>query len=679
VGGVFGVTSWPLGRDGAGSRKDASSQRAELDVRRLRKAVTASFLLLGAQLIALLTLSWVIYHRWSNTWDYAIRYQGWWGIAHGVLDPFSSVAGRFFLKDHFELINWPLAPLARLWPHGLWPLWIQDLMITAAEVAAVLIVRDALARGEWSRRIPASVAILLVSGLLIANPFIYETAAFDFHYQVVGAACFALLACREMMGGSRWRLVVFSVLCLACGDIAGTYLAAVGLGGVLSGRAYRAGGLALLGAGLGWFILASGLGANQGSSFLTHYGYLAGAAPGTAVGVVAVVKGALSDPGRGFVHLWSQRVDLFAYITSAGFFGLFTPWAVLPIFILVENGLGSGTGIAGTAYENFGAVIFLVPLSVLALGHLDRRLAGASALSRRRARAQRVVVPALLVVVGLYALGWAVVWTPRVPGQWVAVSSASAATLDQVEAMIPTGAEVVASQGVVGRFADRRWLYRISHQATFPLHTPDTYFVIAPNEGIELATIQQDEELAARLRGALGGRLLLHAHGIFLLELHRSASVRAVRVPAHPKTLPAWIGRTRTGAVVARGPAARWHVSQARSTRGLLLFGLDWQEAAGTYELTTTLANRSPVEIEVRDATAGQMLAQEEVAPGLVVRPVTTTFTLAGRGQRTFSGFGPFSYRPTAPHRGDLLEVRVISPGTGMVDLYSARLDRLGP
>jgi hypothetical protein len=249
---------------------------------RTRAALRVAWILIGAQLAEMLTFSWVIYHRWSNTWDYAIRYQGWWGITHGNLNPYASVANRYFLQDHFELINWPLAPLSLLWPHGLWPLWIQDLMVTAGEVGAVLIVVDMLRRGEWSKRIEPWVAITVVAVMLVANPWIYDGIAFDFHYQSVGAACFALLACREMiLGRSRWRLILFSALCLACGDIAATYLAAVGLGGVLAGRGQRLRGFGLVVAGVVWFGIVSAAGGNQGSSLAQHYGYLAGASVGS--------------------------------------------------------------------------------------------------------------------------------------------------------------------------------------------------------------------------------------------------------------------------------------------------------------------------------------------------------------------------------------------------------------
>jgi hypothetical protein len=680
-----------LGGAGLRTRRRVAKERSgeERDERRLRRAVAAAAVLLCGQLVAMLSISWVIFHRWSNTWDYAIRYQGWWGIAHGNLDPFSSVVGRSFIQDHFEVINWPLAPLSLLWPHGLWPLWIQDLMVIGAEVGAVFIVLDALRRGQWSQRIPGWVAVAFVSVLLVANPWIYESIAFDFHYQTVGAACFALLACREMMSGSNRRLVLWSILCLACGDLAGTYLAAVGLGGILAGGPQRRRGTKLLVAGILWVIFVTLLGANQGSQFVRHYGYLAGAAPGATVGVAAILKGVLTDPGRGLGHLWSQRVDLWAYASSAGLIGFLTPWAVLPILVLLENGLGSGTGITGTAYENFGAVLFLIPLSVLALGRIDRRL---MALGRRVDPAAQEgldrpnavghprlasIGPAFLVLLLCYAVAWGAIWIPHVPPRWVTVSPSTAATLDRVERLVPPDAEVVASQGVIGRFADRRWLYRFSRGGSFPLQTPDTYFVIVPTQGIELATIQEAEGLIGKLAGSLHGRLLVQQAGVWLFELHRTSGVTTVVMPERVTTLPAWIGRTVTGTKVLVGPVDSWHVAQQQEGPGYLLRAIKWQEQPGTYAMTTTIDNRSPVDIEVWDASTDMLLSRRHVGPsdGDVTVRTEVTVTQEQHGQ-PYSGVGPLRFQPTRPPPGDRIEIRIVTPGTAPVSVYDVELTR---
>ncbi len=331
---------------------------------------------MGLQLIAMIVWSTIFYRRWGTTWDFALRYQGWWGIAHGNLDPYLSAAHRYFWQDHFEWINWPLAPLSLLWPGPLWMILIQDVMVWGGELGALYLVVDAVRRPRWSGRLPGWTAVMLVTVLLVVNPWIYESVSFDVHYQSVGAACFAILACREMIRGRLPLLALWVVLCLACGDIAGTYLAAVGFGGILAGRDSRRRGAALLGAGLGWFVLASAVGGNQGSGFVGHYGYLLPGhhAADASAGVGALLVGFVTHPVALLRNLWISRTALWAYASSAGGLGLFTPWSVLPLLVLFESGTGQGASLRSVPYENFGVMLFVAPLSVLALAWVCDRL-----------------------------------------------------------------------------------------------------------------------------------------------------------------------------------------------------------------------------------------------------------------------------------------------------------------
>lgn len=651
-----------------------------------RRALLVAVALLAVQLIAMLVLSWVVYHRWSNTWDYAIRYQGWWGIAHGNLDPYSSVVGRYFLQDHFELINWPLAPLSRIWPHGLWPLWIQDGMVTAAEMGAVFMVHDTLRFGTWSRRIPGWAAIGAVTVMLVANPWIYDSVAFDFHYQAVGAACFALLVCREMMLGRNRRLALFAALCLACGDIASTYLSAVGIGGILAGRGQRRRGLALVATGVAWFGVVSLAGGSAGSGLSGHYAYLAG--PGVRrASPLRILKGALTHPSRVFGHLWSQRLDLWAYTTSAGFIGLFTPWAVLPVLVLLETGLTGGKGLAGSPYESFGAYLFLIPLSVLALGRLDRwlELRGERlvAVVRRvpgRARTVLASVPSALgVVIVVFSILWGVVWIPRVPGQWIRVNPGNASVLDRVEHMIPAGAEVVASQGVIGRFADRRWLYKFVGGGDYTLHTEDSYFVIVPSQGIEIASVQSSEGIISQLAGPLHAHVLLHDDGVWLLRLRRHSATEHAEIPDDFSMLPAWVGRTATGVPVRSGPEADWSMVQSKPRPGYVLYGLQWEKAPGTYRATVTVSSTAQVSLEVWDAQTSTLLSRRElVGPTTGFETIQTTFTIGAVNRiPVYEGVPPFRFRPQIGRPPIRVGIRVWTPGTGSVNVYNVKLKQV--
>lgn len=648
------------------------------------RAVRVAWIVLALQLVAMMAWSATLYWRWGATWDFAIRYQGWWGIAHGNLDPYVSVVHRYFWQDHFEWINWPLAPLSRVWPGALWMALLQDLMVWAGELGALYLVVDAVRRPRWTGRLPGWVAVALVTVLLVANPWVYESISFDVHYQSVGAACFAMLACREMIRGRIPLLVLWVVLCLACGDIAGTYLAAVGLGGVLAGSASRRRGAAVLAIGIGWFVLASAVGGGRGSNFVSHYGYLLSGRhlPGQRVGVGALVAGFATHPIALIRHLWVARTALWAYASSAGGLGLFTPWSVLPLLVLFESGAGQGPSLRSVPYENFGVVLFVAPLSVVALAWICDRLdvgrLGAAVRHGPRFLTSRALPLVAASVLAANALVWAAVWLPRVPGNWLRASPAAASALDRAAQVIPDDAEVIVSQGVAGRLCGRPWCYDISADGTqtFPVHAPVTYVVVAPFDGIESASVRTQLGIVADLAGPLHARLVFEQADIWLFELAGGGRGRVTFTPSPSE--PAWAARTATGARQLDGPESTWRLVQGRQAPGYLLYGTQWALAPGSYRLTVTLASSVPCTVEVWDSTAGALLVRRQVpsqdAPAAVQSPVAVT---AQRSSRLYAGWGPFSFMPRPPPASDSIEVRVWTPGNGAVALYDVEVQRI--
>jgi hypothetical protein len=632
----------------------------------------------------------LIYSRWGNTWDFALRYQGWWGIAHGNLNPYLSVAHRYFWQDHFELINWPLAPISRLWPGSLWALWVQDAMVVGGELGALYLVVDAVRRPTWSVRLPGWVAVALVTLLLVANPWIYASISFDSHFQAVGAACFAMLACREMIRGSNRLLALWVILCLACGDIAGTYLAAVGVGGILSGRAYRRRGAVLLGLGASWFLLASALGGNKGSNASAHYGYLAPgpATSGThALSVGALAKGLAEHPGAVVRQLWAARVDLWAYSMSSGGLGLFTPLSALPILVLFESGAGAGPSLRSIAYENFGAMLFIAPLTVLAVAWLTKQLAGgwlsnhlpkAGTAWLRSRRFSFVVV----VLLAINAIAWGAVGIPQVPGQWLRTTTASSSVLDQVAGEIPAGAEVVASQGVMGRLCGRQWCYQVGADGAtrFPLRTDDVYFVMVPYQGIETSSVETQLGMIEQLAGPLHAQLLLARDGIWFFRFARPGNSHWVSFATSP-TEPAWAMQSATGAPLLQGPSFDWAMTLTSAKPGYILYGADWDLLPGIYETTVTMASNIATQVEIWDSTTNVLLSRRSVPAtnGDVAIQSVVQVTAAGR-QKLYSGWGPFSFAPGIPTTpADRIEMRVWADGTGSVRVYNIEVQPYQP
>jgi hypothetical protein len=205
---------------------------------------------LALQLIGFLVWSTILYSRFALTSDFSLYNQAWFLIAHGNLDPYSTAQGFPFWQSHCEFVMWPLALLYWVWPHGVTLLWLQDLCVVGAEAVAFTWLCELSQKSLPSRDAAglAGVGLLLLAG----NPWIWWSVSFDYHAETL-AILFAVLLARDLAHGRR-RAWVWMLPLVACGDVAGTYLAGLGLGSVLVGRRSRGPGAGLAWIGVGWVV-----------------------------------------------------------------------------------------------------------------------------------------------------------------------------------------------------------------------------------------------------------------------------------------------------------------------------------------------------------------------------------------------------------------------------------------
>ena len=138
---------------------------------------------------------------------------------------------------------------------------------------------------------------------------------------------------------------------------------------------------------------------------------------------------------------------LFEFLVVAGLVGVFSPWgAGMALVVFVPSMLDSSPLFLRTAasFQSWPALPLVLVGSVMVVVRLSRW---------RGDRARRLWATLFVVV----AIPLAVVLGRGLSqgGAWIAVSAPAAAHLSAAEARIPAGAEVIASQGVVGRFATR--------------------------------------------------------------------------------------------------------------------------------------------------------------------------------------------------------------------------------
>lgn len=623
--------------------------------------VWAGWLLLAAQLVWLGGYSLVEYHRFSLTWDYAAYHQAWYLISHGHLDPFDTVLDFPFWRNNGEFLMWPLAVVGVPFGHGVVLLWLQDLAIVGAEALVVSWVRDLVARPSWPERLPPALGVLTAVVLLVANPWIYWTAAFDFHFEAFDALLI-LLAARALERRRYQTCALWVALAVTAGDLAASLVAGLGLAAILAGRPWRRAGAVLVGVGVAWVGLLSILGM-KGGNLSVNYGYLVtGSAVGSNLGIGKLITGVATHPGRVLHALWARRHNIVANSFPAGLIGLATPWGFgVAAVVLLSTNLAVGLTFSQAPFQNYPAYPFITLGTVMGLAWLGRR-------------SGRLIALAVAAVVVADALAWSAVWLPRTPSHWLKVSPEAAQVLDQAARQIPPHAEVIASQGVSGRFSARTELYTVlSPGATYPVRRRSIYFVLTPYQGIEVSSVNAQLADVAYV-ASLGAAPVTFGHGVWVFRWSPPADIRSVTLPASSGAVAPWALRGAGGTPVLQGPPSRWRMA-ANGRRGYVVSQDYFREGVGGYSASVVLSSTVPVNIEVWNATGHQLLGRRQV-PATVGEEVVHLAVAVRRlyPPGVFTGVGPFRITPIPPPPGNDLEIRVWSPGGGNVSVYAVSL-----
>lgn len=655
----------PIGAVAAAGSGSRASSRAisEPDVATaspgLRLVRRIGLAVLGLQLVGFMTWSTVLYQHFALTWDFSIYHQAWVLVAHGHLNPFDTSQGIPFWRNHGELLMWPLAAFYWVWPHGVTLLYLQDLAVVGAEAVAFVWINE-LAASQPSRRLDV---LLAATGLLalVMNPWIWWSVSFDFHLETFAIA-FAVLAAYDLAHGRPRRAWAFVVLLVLAGVVSDTYVVGIGLGALIALSGRRRQGLLITGFGTAAIVGVTLLHGNQGAGIATDYGYLSTARAGAShLSPAALAIGIAHHPGRIISTLWSQRLNAWANLAPAGLFGIASP-LLLPLvaIVMVANLLFPHGVFAAPSFQ------WLPVYLAIAIGTVS--------VLARVARWRRFLAAVLAIAAAASVLGWASVFGPRVVPHWLRVSTPASRTLASLEARIPLSAEVIASQGVAGRFAGRALIYPVLTPTLEPVRSRTVWFVVAPRQGSEVEAVASADALIADLAGPLHARLVVHANGIFAFVWHPLARVRSVAIPAAPPLLPSFVSPGAAGSAVLTGQGETWHVT-ANGRRGYVVDGLVWRKPSGTYRVLVTLASSGPVNVEVWNDTGAVLLARNSVPATDGFETVVLSVNARHEyPKRVFSGIWPFSANFVPPPPGNRLEVRVWSPGAENVEVDSAEI-----
>jgi hypothetical protein len=631
------------------------------------------FAVLGLQFLGLAVWSNELSSHFAMGPDFLGYGQAWFQMAHGHLDPYVTAWGENFLSDHGSFVVVLLAPLWWLWPHAVTLLWVQSAAIVAGELVAFVWMCEVATEfsqkfsqrtagppsvgpgpiGGWRRHLNMATALpLLGLTLLVANPWVYWTASFDYHLEVMGSA-FAMLLAYDIAHHRR-RAWLWLVLTALSGDVAITYIFGVGLSAVIAGRAWRNKGLILMAVPVAALAVVSVSGLSVGSNLAGTYIINNPSVHDTAIGLKgwrALVHSILFHPTAYFGRLRGNLVNLYANVAPAGGIGLFCAWGFgVPAIVLLQNNLTASTQFSLTSFQNFPVYLFVSFGTIVVLSRIALWRAGVA-----------LVVGAVILV---SAIGWSVTWFPKTSTTWLRVSQPAAALLATTLAHLPPDDEVVASHGIIGAFAERDLLYEFV-DPLIPVHSRHVWFIDAPAQGINTEPVQSELARIGWLAGSLHAQLVAHGSGVWVFRLSTPSNVIAAAFPnmATCQTIPAWAVSGAAGRPIVRGPASTW-VAGSTGNSGYVVSGDYWRLSAGNYVAGVNVQAEGPISVQVWDADRDRLVAQRDLPQTYGPTLVAVPFSSPGHLEVPLTqGAGPFRVRPDPPPYNDQLEVRIYSPG----------------
>ncbi len=506
----------------------SETRLVERPVDSLERVRRIGWVLLGCQLAAMLALSTVEYDRGALTHDFGAYSQAWWEIAHGNLDPWSSLIGNAFWRNNTELAMWPLSVLYYIYPHPIALLWLQDVVVVATELAVFGWILEVIGRTRHQLA-PVAGPLVALGALvvLLANPWTYVTVAFEFHFEPF-TALFVVLAGRDLWAGRPRRLWLWAPLALLCDALGGVFLVGVGLSGLLAGRQTRRPGLALAGAGFLWVFFVTAIGGSGGKASLgLSYGYLIGPHTGS-VGLPAIILGVLGHLGSVAHVLLSRWAMAVEFLLPVGIVGVLSPWGFgMTVVTFVPPMLvGSLTFFRPiAAFQIWPALPFVLVGSVMVVLVLL-----SNARDWQSAGFKKLVI-ALCALWAVVDVGRGIVDYRLVPATALAVDHAAGLQLASLNSRIPEGSEVIVQDGLVGRFADRTYVFYLRSGHRLPVRSASVYFVISPTQGLVPIGASGSQAVVHYVTTRLSGSLVADKAGIVELHWRPNSSQRTVVLP----------------------------------------------------------------------------------------------------------------------------------------------------
>jgi hypothetical protein len=243
--------------------------------------------------------------------------------------------------------------------------------------------------------------------------------------------------------------------------------------------------------------------------------------------------------------------------------------------------------------------------------------------------------------------------------------------LDRIEQSIPPQAEVIASNGFVGRFGNRQEVVATEARGQLlPIRRRTVFFVLTLSVGIDTLSPAIGASLIQEVHHLPGVRLVRAAEGIWEFKWHPKHD-RVITIPSHrTSVLASYFATPKDVKAGSTGLGTRY-LSDDGGT-GYVLDHYYWRATPGVKRITVRLTNTMPVYVEVWNATGNFLLMRREIPTQPFVHTVDMEVSIPRHmaPSRIFTGWSLFKLTPYVPAHNNL-ELKVWAPDHGIVNVYS--------
>jgi hypothetical protein len=606
------------------------------------------------------------------SWDYSVDAGAYAAIGHGSLVPRFALGLALppFIYNHYDILTWPLAYLLV----GLLRLpvaWTLLILLQALPLALVGPIvgtyASVLARDSGLVGVARNVVVIVPAVLAFADIWLYWSAQFDYHDKALQGLCVVVAAIALERRRRAW-LAVFVILLLLTGDTGALVVIGLGLTALLH-RRWRPGFVMLIAGALVVVAPGSLLHPLAWGGAPVLYATLA---PGqhTTLGIVA---GILFHPSPAISRLSRHLPDIWALLGAAGLIGAFTPEG-----IGVMATVGMAAWLAPTVFS-FAGLFQTIPVSDLVL------LGSVVALIWVATHRRRVVLAGVGIGAAAWALGWGVVFAPRLVSDISAIAPTgpAGASLTSLESRLPRNQELVSPNGTIGDFAARHQLLQVlTCGSTGQVRTfgRPVNFVVAPWTGVEYCSPGSLVGTVSELARLPGATLKVLPGPVYWVRWTPGPGDETLKVgPNSGGVCPALLPQT-SGSANSSSPVDNCAVTAKGRGFSVQGFTVALPPRSGG-EAVVALAIQGSATIQVWDDPAGRLVAQRYLgsAPGteVVAIPFRTPQLVAP--SRSFSdGVFPFVTRFVPPIAEDAFELRVYASAGSTVSVTGVWLGQAG-